>query len=100
MSRAMYHNARLGRRPGLKAVGESEFAAANHFFSLHTERRSTGAMAAMGSGLLRLTVHTGVNPVELDPTLTDKSSNAGQLVDPTSMNGEVDGLIRCIWERA
>lgn len=96
----MYHNARLGRRPDLKLVGEGEFAAANHSPSLHTERRSTGAMAAMGSGMLSLTVHTDVNPVEFDPALTDKSSNAGWLADPASGNGKIDGLIRCTRERA
>jgi hypothetical protein len=96
----MYYNARLGRRPGLKSVGEGEFASANHSPSLHTERRSTAATAAMGSGLLSLTVHTDVTPVELDPALTDKSLKAGRLAGPASVNGEVDGLIRCIRERA
>lgn len=96
----MYHNARLGRRPGLKPAGEGEFAAANHSPSLHAERRSAGATAAMGSGLLSLTVHTDVNTVEFEAALTDESLKAGWLVDPKSVNGEVDGLIRCIRERA
>lgn len=100
MSRAMYHNARLGCRPGLKLVGEGEFAAANHSPSLHAERRSTGATAAMGSGVLSLTAHTDVNPVELDPALTSKFSNAGWSADLASVNGEVDNLIRCKRERA
>ena len=96
----MYHNARLDCRPGLKLVNEGEFAAANHSPSLHTERRPTGATAAMGSGMLSLTGHTDVNPVEFDPALTDKSLNAGWLAGLASVNGKVDGLIRCTRERA